>query len=126
MILSHINRIIHERNTIKSTNLKFHQIYNIQYTEKGGAPMITIGGIIDCQEADILEKANQQNFDFIRINQQSFYIELPNLTYKEKDLINAKSNDMNELLSMGILTKTEIETYLKIYKYLPSYFDVRM
>ena len=126
MLQYHINTKIDELNHINGTNLQFKQLYNFKYNEKGGAPMFTFGGVLVDGDIDIFQEARLNKFEFIVPDENSFNISIPLLTHKEKRLINMESDNIQELLKKNIIYMSDIETYLKIYKYLPQFLDVRM
>lgn len=122
-----IDKTIKDRNRT-GDKITFHQLYNLVYQENRGARMFTFGGIItenDTKFDDLYLK----DFNFISNNDDVYKINLPNLTLKEIDLINNHlGNDAKEktLLDSEIVTLDEINKYKSIYKFLPSFFDVRL
>lgn len=122
-----ITKTIKDRNR-NGENIRFHQLYNIQYQENRGARMFTFGGVIT--EADKkFEELNQSDFDFIKTNDSVYKIDIPNLTLKEIDLINKNiSNDagLKDIINKRIATEVEIDKHKDIYKYLPNFYDVRI
>jgi hypothetical protein len=124
MLSSHINSFIDERNE-EGENLKFHQIFNFLYQESGGAKMYTYGGIIEKKDFDISE-LNINNFDFIKIDEEPYRINIPNLTIKETDFVNINFNNEEVIILSKIVDETDLKKYKETYKYLPNYFDVRV
>lgn len=122
-----IDKTIKDRNRI-GDNITFHQLYNIVYQENRGAKMFTFGGILTNNETTF-EDLNVSDFDFVSNDDSVYKINLPNLTLKEIDLINNYlRNDEEEktLVDKKIVSLAEINMYKSIYKYLPSFFDVRI
>lgn len=122
-----INKIVTDRNR-NGENIRFHQLYNILYQENRGAKMFTFGGIITKKETTI-ENLNLSNFDFVSHDDVVYKIDIPNLTLKETDLVNrhlASTDETKQLISMKIVTESEIKKYKATYKYLPTFFDVRI
>lgn len=122
-----IDKIIKDRNRTDE-NVAFHLLYNIIYQENRGARMFTYGGIITDAETKF-EDLNISDFDFVSNDDTVYKIDLPNLTFKEVDLINKHISSQEEtdiLAAMNIVTVNEINKYKSIYKYLPSFFDVRL
>lgn len=127
MLLNLINKTIKDRNRI-GDDVLFHQIYNIIYQENRGARMYTFGGIITDRNTKY-EDLNLSDFDFVSNTNTCFKISLPNLTTKEIGLINkyiSGENEINKLVSHNIVTKKDILKYKSVYKFLPSFFDVRL
>ena len=126
MFIKHINYILRERNRIEDFNFQFHQLFNILYQENRGARMYTFGGIITDNELNISD-LDIDSFNFINTEENAYKIEIPNLTRKEIDLINSYLNvKEEELVKLNIVTKTEVDKYKEIYKYMPHYYDIRL
>lgn len=127
MLMNHISKIVKERNNAKSHNsLKFRQLFNILYQEYSGAKMFTFGGILISEE-DNLDDLYFEDFNFISKNEIPYKLTIPNLTRKERDLINAYLfTKEEELITKNIITKNELELYKETYKYLPNYYDIRL
>lgn len=109
-------------------NINFIQLYNLIYQENRGARMYTFGGIITEKDTNF-EDLNLSEFEFISNTDEVYKIKLPNLTMKEIDLINkhlATHDEAEELAKLKIVDLPEIIEYKSIYKYLPSFFDVRL
>lgn len=109
-------------------NVVFHQLYNIIYQENRGARMFTFGGILTDKETKF-EDLNLSDFDFVSNDDTVYKINLPNLTVKEVDLINkhlASDEEAETLAASKIVTVEDINKYKSVYKYLPSFFDVRI
>lgn len=127
MLLTHIDNIIIDRNR-NDENLKFQQLYNIIYQENRGAKMFTFGGIITEKDTEF-ESLNLNDFSFLRINDNVYKIEIPNITFREEIFINQHLGDeekIEELKSKNIIERKDIEKYVAIYKFLPNFFDVRI
>lgn len=127
LFLNLIEKEMLERNRV-GDNIAFQQLYNIIYQENRGAKMFTFGGVITDNETE-LEDLNLSGFDFISNDETVYKIDLPNLTVKEVELINkhlASDEEAETLVDMKIVTASEIDKYKSIYKYLPSFFDVRL
>lgn len=110
--------------------IRFQQLYNLLYQENRGAKMFTFGGVIIEKERDF-QSLNHEDLDFIKTSEEPYRINIPNLTFKEMDLINNHltvdiSNDYASLTNTKIIGKHDIEKYISIYKYLPAFFDVRI
>jgi hypothetical protein len=122
-----IDKIIKDRKRT-GEDIDFHQLYNIVYQENRGAKMYTFGGIITDGDTKF-EDLNLSDFEFVSNDDRVYKIDLPNLTLKEADLINrhiASQAEIDALVAMNIVTEKEINKYKSVYKYLPSFFDVRL
>jgi len=107
-------------------DVKFLQLYNILYEENRGARMFTFGGVITSTETQI-ENLNVTNFSFIRTNEQTYKIQIPNLTFKEEIHIDKHIPDkIDNLKSTNIISCKDIDKYIEVYKFLPNFFDVRI
>ena len=120
------------RNALKDRNMygdsvKFRQLFDIIYQENRGAKMYTYGGIIldHNYEEHLLEV---DDFPFIyRGEDEAYKIEVPNITLKESLLLNSCIGDENYSDKIkNIVTESCYQKYLKVYKYLPRFFDVRL
>ena len=125
MFSTQIESIINDRNR-NEEDIQFQQLYNILYQENRGAKMFTFGGIITDKGATI-EELNLSDFHFIRKNEDTYKIEIPNLTFREEIHINQHIPEKIEsLIQENILDIKDIDKYLAIYKFLPNFFDVRI
>lgn len=127
LLINLIDKTIKGRNRI-GENVAFHQLYNIIYQENRGARMFTFGGILTEKETKF-EDLNVSDFDFVSNDDTVYKVNLPNLTVKEVDLINkhlASDEEAESLAATQIVTVDDINKYKLIYKYLPSFFDVRL
>lgn len=127
MLLNLITKTIKDRNRA-GDDITFHQIYNIIYQENRGSRMYTFGGVITDSSTSFGD-LNLGDFDFVSNTNVTYKISLPNLTIKEVDLINrhiSTQAEEDELVSLKIVTIDEINKYKSVYKYLPSFFDVRL
>lgn len=120
------------RNALKDRNMygdsvKFRQLFDIIYQENRGAKMYTYGGIIlDYNYEEHLLEVD--DFPFIyRGEDEAYKIEVPNITLKESLLLNSCIGDENYSDKIkNIVTESCYQKYLKVYKYLPRFFDVRL
>lgn len=127
MLLNLISTKIKDRNRI-GENIIFQQLYNILYEENRGARMYTFGGVI-AEKVFTPEEIGLQNFDFLKWTSDPYKLNIPNLTLKEIDLINNHLGDegkLEELLELKIISESDVRKYITTYKYLPSFYDVRL
>jgi hypothetical protein len=128
MLNKHINETLKTRNNIDDSNLKAHPLFQMKYSESSGAPMMTYAVILENKDVNINEKYGLKKFDFVvKKNEDNFFeIDLPNVSNIERNLINVTEIDkQKKVTSKCALDPTEIDKYRKLYKYLPTYFDVR-
>ncbi|WP_447767579.1 O-methyltransferase [Sphingobacterium faecium] len=127
MIKTAIDKTIKERNRI-GENIKFEQLFNIVYQENRGANMFTYGGIILDKEQE-LNTLNIEHLEIISNTDDPFTINLPNLTFKEMDLLNCSLREEEKLeilIQDNVFTRIDIEKYNKVYRYLPVFMDIRI
>ena len=127
MLYSQIDSIVKDR-IRNSEEIKFCQLYNVLYKENIGAKMFTFGGVI-LNSNTTIEDLSLNNFPFISVNEKSYKIDIPNITFKEEIYINhyvGCSDRIEELKSKNIISEKDIEKYLSTYKYLPNFFDIRI
>ena len=127
MLLNLISNKVKDRKRI-GENIKFQQIYNILYEENRGARMYTFGGIIVEEGLDITN-LGLHHFDFLKFEKDVYKLDIPNITLKEIDLINNNLGDeakLEKLSELEIVTASDVKKYIKTYKYLPSFYDVRL
>ena len=101
-------------------------LYNILYQENRGAQMYTFGGVVTDGNTDI-NCFELTGFEFISDSENAYNIKVPNITYKEKTLINESIGDrqkIEELKQRGIVSELEIKEYIETYKYSPNFFDI--
>lgn len=128
MIQRHVVETLTDRKSIAGDNLKAYPLFKIKYAERGGAPMLTYALVLEEEGIDIVDKYSLSNFDFViqRGKTDFFEIELPNVSYIERKLIDkTNKNKTRPITKKSAVDPSEIERYRKLYKYLPSYFDVR-
>lgn len=131
MLDKKIQSTISDRNLSKDENNKFNLLYNIIYQEgKRAARMFTYGGII-CNDSINIDSIDFDSFDFIttEANPNTYRIKVPILTSREALLLNQilfDEDQEKQMLENKLLTEDELSEYKKIYKYCPSFHDVRM
>ena len=130
MLDKKIRSTISDRNLSKDENTDFHLLYNIIYQEKRGAKMFTYGGIV-CNENVNVDSISLDNFDFIAQKDSDivYKIEVPVLTHRETLALNQILFDTDKekkFIEAKIITEKELTEYKKIYKYCPSFHDVRI
>lgn len=129
MLDKKIGNVITERNLSKDENTRFQLLYNLIYQETRGAKMYTYGGIV-CDDSLNIDSLYIDDFDFVVKNSYNYAykIDVPILTHREALALNQVLFDEKkekELIDAGIITQSELDKYKKIYKYCPSFHDVR-
>lgn len=125
MFSTQIESIIGDR-VRNDENVKFLQLYNILYQENRGARMFTFGGVITNTETQI-ESLNVNDFSFVRTDENTYEIQIPNLTFKEEVHINQHIPEkIGMLKGVNLIDNRDIDKYIAIYKFLPNFFDVRI
>ena len=130
MLDKKIRSTISDRNLSKDENTDFHLLYNIIYQEKRGAKMFTYGGVV-CNENVNVDSISLDNFDFIAQKDSDvvYKIDVPILTHRETLALNQILFDTDKeknFIEAKIITEKELTEYKKIYKYCPSFHDVRI
>ena len=130
MLDKKIQGTISDRNLSKNENNNFRLLYNIIYQEKRGAKMFTYGGIV-CNESINIDSVCLDNFDFIMKSENDavYRIDVPILTHRETLALNQILFDIDKeekFIEDKIITENELMEYKKIYKYCPSFHDVRV
>lgn len=130
MLDKKIRSTIYDRNLSKDENTDFHLLYNIIYQEKRGAKMFTYGGVV-CNENVNVDSISLDNFDFIAQKDSDvvYKIDVPILTHRETLALNQILFDTDKekkFIEAKIITEKELTEYKKIYKYCPSFHDVRI
>lgn len=130
MLYKQIEKVLNDRNLSKQENVNFRLLYNIVYQEYRGAKMYTYGGIIYDDDNNI-NNVYLEDFDFIAKNTTDvvYKIDVPVLTHRETLALNKilfDKNNEEKFVESGIITESDLNKYKKIYKYCPSFHDVRI
>lgn len=126
MLNKAVKNAVNDRNLYGET-VKFKLLFDIIYQENHGAKMYTFGGIILDQDYNE-QQLEINDFPFIyKGGDDAYKIDVPNITLKESLLLNSCIGDENyEEKIKDIITVADYNKYIKIYKYLPRFFDVRL
>lgn len=126
MLNKAVKNAVNDRN-LYGEAVKFKLLFDIIYQENHGAKMYTFGGIILNQDYDD-QQLEINDFPFIyKGDDDAYKIDVPNITLKESLLLNSCIGDDNyEEKIKDIITESNYNKYIKIYKYLPRFFDVRL
>ncbi len=111
-----------------SNPLKFKQIMNFSY--KDGCEMSTLGFTFYRDQDDLttLNNCKLDTFDFYRDDDDIYEVNAPNLTLKEvKALMEHMPTAQTNITSLkGIIPPSEIQKFIKLYKYLPLFSDAEL
>lgn len=114
------------RNGVLPVEQKLHyqQLFNFVYED--GAQMLTVGGIIYLEEQKpLLDKCAFHDFSYVRTEEQSYTIKVPNLTFREIHYLNQHMPLASEPLESFIPDK-EIAQYAQIYRYFPTFTEAEV
>ena len=92
--------------------------------------MFTYGGVV-CNDDVNINSVCLDNFDFITKGDDNtaYKIDVPILTHRETLALNQilyNSDKEKEFIENKVITENELKEYKKIYKYCPSFHDVRI
>lgn len=130
MIITKINHVIEQRNAIldHSEKLVFSQLLFLTY--KDGAPMMSYGGML-IKQKDKKKLRDTQVFTlpYVKVSNVRLDIQSPVLTNSEIDFINShlpksKKRFLN-MKKMDFIPEEDREKYYNVYRYYPSYVEVR-
>ena len=123
LLLAKILRSQIANSLVSRLPLNFHQLFNFVYAD--GAQMLTIGGIIDCPDAEVrLRKAGILRLKHVRRDESPEFISVPPLTAREKEWIdgNLMSGSKRPRKNFGLDPRL-LTNYVKFYKYYPTYHE---
>jgi small nuclear ribonucleoprotein (snRNP)-like protein len=135
IIKNKIEEIISILNSTLTPNKQFFykQIFNFRYSD--GAKMMTIGWLFYTEEDRCI--ANQCSFDqpFNHEQDEPYFIQVPSLTLKEQQFLDAympiilkeeqEKQELYQKIQQEIcISKKDVESYAKIYKYFPSFVEM--
>lgn len=104
--------------------LNYLQLFNFVYQD--GAQMLTIGGIIYADEdKPLLDRCSFMDFEFVKLDQDAYKIEVPNLTFREIHYLN-QLLPLTDELPQSFIPKKEIEQYARIYRYFPAFTEAEV
>lgn len=119
MFLQMINRSLKKRDD----NIVFHQFFNFLYQENRGAKMFTYGGLLEKESFNVDDLSND-NFNFLKTEEEPYRIKTPILTTKEMNKINEMCDNVESFKAMEIVLAERIDEYMEVYRYLPNFRDV--
>lgn len=131
MVTEYINHILNQRNAVLDyeEQLIFKQMFFLSY--KDGAPMFSTGGLL-LKRKDLsgLSRSKILTLPYVRTDSQDYLdIQSPVLTSSEIDLINSQlpksKGKFIKLKKLKFIPEEEREKYYNIYRYYPSYVEIR-
>lgn len=119
------------REIAEQQNLTYQQLFNFHYDDD--AKMLTVGGIIlDSETNEKVTLCNFSDLYFFRNDENVFYIDPPNLTYREIKYLN-KYMSLNDISKIPkddadnkidkIVPMQDIKKFQKIYRYFPTFSE---
>lgn len=106
-------------------SMQYYPLFNITYRD--GAQMLTVGGIFfEERERPTLELCQFENLDFTQPGKGGLYeIKVPVMTPRERHYLDQRlpTGKSDEALKIG-LKKEEIDSYVRLYRYCPSFAEV--
>jgi hypothetical protein len=127
IIHNEIDETLSDRNGARplGTKLKYRQLFNFHYAD--GAKMLTVGGILyDEGQTGRLQSCNFDALKFTRTGVDPYFIEPPNLTYREMRHIDTFLPIRDaEILLPGVPAQ-DIQRYSELYRYFPHFAETEL
>lgn len=135
MIDMQIKKTLSERNGNNEDKIEYKQIFNYLYRD--GATMLTVGGIIyNSEQKKNINKMKLHEISHVRLDNEQYKIQCPNLTYKEIQLLNnllpceIKTNNSGKITNKELkdipLNPADIKDYSEIYRYYPNFAEANI
>ena len=128
IIQTQIEENLRDRNgiLISDEQIRYQPLYNFTYRD--GAKMLTVGGVFfEENDSEIYEKCNFDDLDYVNSDSTPYHIEIPIMTPRERHYLNQRLPEGSAYDAKAIgLTETEIENYLRLYRFSPAYAEVEM
>lgn len=125
LVVNEIEEALARRNADapEERKLKFHQLFHFRYSD--GAKMLTTGGVFVSQaERDNLVQCHFGTLDFIRPGEESYQIEVPNLTFREMHHLNRQlPTTEKKTLKAKSIPADDLLKYRRIYRYFPRFAE---
>ena len=129
MFTNYCKKVLTDRMKESDEKLSFDVLYNIRYQENHGAKMYTFGGIL-LDESISREDLNIADYKFIAADDPApFIIDAPILTDRETNYLNqilGFEDKEKQVIKDKIVSEKELSDYKQLYKYLPSFHDIRL
>jgi hypothetical protein len=106
------------------THFHFQQLVHFRYSD--GARMLTLGGVIfDDGQQSVVASCGFDRFDFFKRGDDFYHIEVPALTFMEKRYLDSKLPlARGEAMGATEIPVTDVDRYIKLYRYFPTFVDI--
>ncbi len=103
--------------------MMWQQVLSFDYAD--GAKMTTIGGVIfDRGQKPHFQKCAFTNLEFVRIDDESYHIAVPMLTYRELRYLDKQlPHAAPEKIEANGIPPEDIQAYGKVYRYFPTFAE---
>jgi hypothetical protein len=123
-----ISTTLNERNGLSSDNEKMYYLPLTNFVYADGSQMLTIGGLLyQKKDENIVKMCQFDNISFTQPGEKKLYeISIPIITPREKHFLDQQlpTGSWGEAEEKCGLTKDEINNYLLLYRYCPSYGEI--
>lgn len=112
--------------SLPKNRLSFIQALNFRYQDN--ARMATVGGLI-VRDSDVpsVDQSGLAKLDFFRADGESYFIDVPLLTYREiRHLDQSLPGKRAKGSAQGMLSQEEVEKYERIYRYYPVFTEAEL
>lgn len=102
---------------------KYKQLFNFRYAD--GARMMTVGGLLyDEGQQHLAAQANFDQLNFVKSDQEPYYIEVPKLTFREIRFLDSHlpSTNLSKVKLPGV-PASDIKRYAALYRYFPTFAE---
>ena len=128
VVENEIKEALRDRNGLRSPEqtILYQPLFNFVYQD--GAKMLTVGGIFyEAGDTEILKECQFEKLDYCDVQNQPYKINVPIMTPRERHYLNQRlpEGTTSEAKSIG-LTGNEIDNYVRLYRYCPSFAEVEM
>lgn len=107
------------------SNNRFLRLFNFKYAD--GVQMLTFGGVIDTKAKIKKARKATLKLNYISMSKEPVSIEVPSLTYKEKNWIDTEHKKGLRITSMPFeLNRNEMKYYKKFSIHYPLFREVTM
>jgi hypothetical protein len=125
ILVQGIQLALADRNGVRSSDpVQYEQIFHFRYAD--GAKMLTIGGLLfPASEQDEIANCDFHALPHVRRGDDSFDITVPKLTVRETLNLDSQLPTDGSIQTPGV-SRTELDLYAQLYRYLPSYVDIEL
>lgn len=132
LVTDEIMAALRDRNGVTSFDevMHFQQLFNFVYRDT--ARMLTVGGVL-FEEADkeLLAACEFGSLAFVSSGNDEYQISVPIVTPRERHYLNqllpegSSAESSQKALAIG-LSADEIENYVRLYRFCPSYAEIEL